>query len=264
GPVATLDQTLWTITGLNKGAVGAVGFTSFENLTGQDSTSDAFVFAAGASITGTIAGGTGSTDGFAVVDSLGLLAYQPGGPDSSGTTSLGSGLIHFTGMDAYTRFSGTAGAGVGSIHVYGGKGDDTFTVNDVIAAPIEIFGNDGTDELIGPSVDFIWIVTGDDAGTGGTNFLKFDTVEKLTGRAGADGFQITGGKISGGIDGGGGSDTLVGPDTAPSGGGPNLWTVDWLEIPPSTGVFTNGGTLNGGTTEATPFLSIEKLVGGAA
>ena len=108
GPLATLDQTLWTITGPDAGSVGATGFVSFENLTGQDSTADAFVFAAGGRITGVIAGGSGAgvVDGFAVPDASGLRAYQPG--STSGSISLnGSPTITFTGMDATARSRST-------------------------------------------------------------------------------------------------------------------------------------------------------------
>ena len=111
GPLAKSDQTLWSITGLNRGTVDGVGFVGFENLTGQDTTSDAFVFAAGSRITGTIAGGSGAgvVDGFAVRDTLGLRAYQPTSANESGTKILnGSPSITYTGMDVYTPVGGTA------------------------------------------------------------------------------------------------------------------------------------------------------------
>ncbi len=59
GPVALQDQTAWTITGANAGTVDGTAFSAFANLTGQGSTNDAFIFAAGGSLSGTIDGGAG-------------------------------------------------------------------------------------------------------------------------------------------------------------------------------------------------------------
>ena len=333
GPAATLDQVTWTISGVDTGDVEGLAFVGFENLTGDDGSDDAFVFLSGGSISGTIAGGTGGLDGFAVAVADGLRAFQPDDPDESDTDFDFSGKeISYSGMDEYnplqgttadqlvigsifdgtftvgdsgvlgqlivtfaglrfaltdagtdsstftfdrptatltvtsgsgddtatianlsptfaggvitysagvvtaklsttadavsisagslatdgspivdlvvnglTRTFGAAGAGVGSVHVYGNGGDDTFAVDDLIAAPIEIFGNDGSDELTGPDADFEWVLTGEDAGTVGGNFIRFDGVENLTGGTGIDRFILSAGSVKGEIDGGGGS-----------------------------------------------------------
>ncbi|MDB5862130.1 MAG: repeat-containing protein, partial [Ramlibacter sp.] len=107
GPVALLDQTAWSVTGIDAGTVDGTAFAGFENLSGQDSSSDAFVFATLGGVTGTISGGTGSLDGFAVAVGTGsLLAFQPAGADAADTTTVSGKTIHYAGMDRYSPFSG--------------------------------------------------------------------------------------------------------------------------------------------------------------
>ena len=79
GPVALVDQTTWNVTGANSGVVEGTAFAGFENLTGQNSSSDAFIIAAGGSVSGTLDGGTGALDGFAVFDAGGNLTSVPAG-----------------------------------------------------------------------------------------------------------------------------------------------------------------------------------------
>ena len=108
GPTARLDQTVWRITGTNVGTVDGVAFSGFENLTGQAATNDAFVFASGGSITGTIAGGAGALDGFAVEVGVNLRVFQPAGVDSTGGPVAFEGVtVTYTGMDAFNPFGGT-------------------------------------------------------------------------------------------------------------------------------------------------------------
>src|SRR6185436_12865519 len=100
GPVALLDQTLWTITGVNAGAVDGTAFAGFENLTGQNATSDAFVFDGG-SVTGTFDGGSGLHDGFATLSGGTLDAFQPAGNNAAGSSAVGQ----YAGMDRYSPFN---------------------------------------------------------------------------------------------------------------------------------------------------------------
>src|SRR5205085_3497279 len=84
-----------------------------------------------------------------------------------------------------------------------------------------------------------------DAGTldaGTISPVSFAGVENLMGGADSDTFVITSeGKLSGILEGGQGSDTVIGADT------PNTWVI--------TGV--DAGTLNG-----QPFAGVENLTGG--
>jgi hypothetical protein len=109
GPVALLDHTSWDITGTNAGVVDGTTFAGFENLTGQGSTSDAFIFEAGATVSGTIAGGSGAgaIDGFGARQAGGaVLAFQPVGADAAGTSSATGPSVTYTGMDNFNPVSG--------------------------------------------------------------------------------------------------------------------------------------------------------------
>ena len=116
-------------------------------------------------------------------------------------------------------------------------------------------GGDGDDTLTGPDVDTGWELTGADEGAIDT--VAFTGVENLTGGSAADAFAFAvdldgapTGSLTGSIDGGGGSDALVAPDTT------NDWAI--------TG--QNLGTLTfdvGGTDVPVAFTSIENLIGGS-
>jgi hypothetical protein len=109
GPLATLDQTAWRITGANSGTVDGVQFSKFTNLSGQDATSDAFVFAPGGTISGTIAGGLGSApNGFAVEDTTGLLTvFQPANVKENGNVKLNEVTVNYKGMDPFNPLQGS-------------------------------------------------------------------------------------------------------------------------------------------------------------
>ena len=106
GPSALHDQTAWTVTGANAGSVEGTAFAGFENLTGQPTTSDAFVFQSGGSISGTISARQrcrrlrGPRRGSA------LTAFQPVGTDAAGTATVAGKTINYAGMDHYTPLSG--------------------------------------------------------------------------------------------------------------------------------------------------------------
>lgn len=76
------------------GNCGRLLFSGFENLTGRNSTRDAFTIMTFGSVTGTLSGGTGSLDGFAVVNALGdMTVFQPASNDAGGSTTLGGKII---------------------------------------------------------------------------------------------------------------------------------------------------------------------------
>ena len=88
----------------------------------------------------------------------------------------------------------------------------------------------------------IWTITAEGAGASGL-FVRFESIENLFGGTGNDGFQMNGTLLGAvGLNGGGGTDTLAGPDTV------NVWAVTGNGI----------GTLN----TDTKFTSIERLIGG--
>ena len=122
----------------------------------------------------------------------------------------------------------------------GGTENDTFTFNGAfqLTGTTGIDGGGGSNTLTAPNVNNSWTVTGNNTGTitptgapGATNFTNIPTI---TGGTGNDTFTFNGAyQISGttGIDGGGGTNTLKGP---------NL-TTTWGVAGATTGTITPMG-----------------------
>ncbi len=169
------------ITGADAGSVGANSgtptslvnqFTGIANLTGGAGADD-FVFASGATLTGTINGGSGS-------NTIDYSAYATGV-----TVTLNSSTAN-----GYTGADGGISGGFSNISTLVGSAGST---------------------LIGRNVGSTWTINGVDTGTysDGTDTLDFQTFANLTGGTGTDSFDIvTGGSLSGAIDGGTGVNTL--------------------------------------------------------
>ena len=131
----------------------------------------------------------------------------------------------------------------------GDTGADSFTIGDPAKLDGIIDGGAGAgDTVTGPDVDTTWEITS--ANAGATLTVHFTRIEQLVGGSAVDAFSIDQGAwISGGINGGGGSDAIVAPNTA------NQWLVGGA----------NAGTVTvdtGGTPTSTVFASIENLIGG--
>ncbi|MFM8188319.1 MAG: hypothetical protein ACKN85_07560, partial [Pirellula sp.] len=128
------------------------------------------------------------------------------------------------------------------------SGDDTVTLGHNIPNTVEIDGGSGTDTLVGPNVDFEWVIDGPNSGQMGFDGT-FTGVETLTGGSAKDQFTFRGsgavtGSLTGQIYGGAGSDTVIGPESD------NQWII-------SGG---NAGVLNATTT----FSAVENVSGGGA
>jgi len=175
-------STTWDISGANAETVGAVSFTTFQNLIGGTGSND-FVFISAGSISGILVGG-GGTD---------TLDYS---------TDTGAITVSLTSVTAAlptpVTAAGTA-TGIGGTF----SGISTFAGNNAV-----------TDTLVGPNVNITWNITAYDSGTLGPTGATSDTVafskfEGLTGGSGNDKFVFSNGAIvSGFIDGGGGTNTL--------------------------------------------------------
>ncbi len=95
-----------------------------------------------------------------------------------------------------------------SLTVGGKAGNDTFTVTDVPAFPVELKGDAGTDVVVGPNRANTWQITGASAGTLDAS-IKISALENWTGGASTDSFVFAAGKaIAGRVDGGLGANTL--------------------------------------------------------
>ncbi|MEO1617908.1 MAG: hypothetical protein AAFV88_18790, partial [Planctomycetota bacterium] len=125
--------------------------------------------------------------------------------DSSGTQSLAED------DDTFALTPGW-GAGLESLHIIAGKGNDTLRLTDETAATnpvIRFEAGEGDDVLLGPRSDTQWFVSGLNSGT--VDSAEFNSVETLQGSADNEDVFTVGpqGRLDGGVDGGeAGFDTL--------------------------------------------------------
>ncbi len=209
----------WNITDTNAGNINNAifGFTSIENLTGG-SQPDAFNFADGKSVSGSVDGGAG-------INTLDYSAYTTSvvvdlnTASATGTASIanirnligGSGNDTLTGDSAANQLTGNGGNDT----LAGGAGDDTYLFGDN-------WGVDTITELAGAGSDtlsfnlatigVIFTLSGASLtvadGSGSTLTHAADNIERLIG-GGDDDFAFADGvTYAGTIDGGAGSDLL--------------------------------------------------------
>src|SRR5207244_2627273 len=134
-------------------------------------------------------------------------------------------------------------ADTNAVEVEGSDDADRLVIDDSVPVdlPIAFTGRHGFDKLFGRHADSVWHITGRDAGT--VDSITFSEVENLTGGAASDTFVVApDASLSGVLDGGAGSDTLVGADAE------NTWTISG----------SDAGTLND-----LSFSGIENVTGGA-
>lgn len=205
-----------------------------------------------------VSGGTATTDKLIGADTAAtwtLSALNAGDRDS---VLMFAGFERLTGGTSDDYFVFEPAGSVGST-IDGGGGTDTLDYTNFTATVainlqtatatgtggfvgIESFvGGNGNDTLTGPNAATTWSLTGVDQGT--VNGLAFLSMENLVGGSAADTFSVGAGSLSGSINGGTGTDTLIGGDQI------NSWLI------PTT---NNAGTLNG-----LVFTSVENLTGGA-
>ncbi|HZF80990.1 MAG TPA: LEPR-XLL domain-containing protein, partial [Rubrivivax sp.] len=101
----------WTVSGANSGDVGGVKFISFESLVGASLTAnDLFVFDAAGSLSGSVAGGSGTYDSISVQAGVGgdYSVFNPAGLDAAGTLTLHGKTIVYSGIDRQDLTGGTA------------------------------------------------------------------------------------------------------------------------------------------------------------
>jgi hypothetical protein len=122
--------------------------------------------------------------------------------------SFGSGVV------AGTVMASVAYKNVQQVTVDGGPGFNTFRVfGSAAGTPVTIKAVAGTNLLVGPNGTTSWDITGPNAGTLKGSLLpsvvRFTGMQSLRGGVGADTFLMhTSGKVTGTIDGGGGTNTL--------------------------------------------------------
>jgi len=206
-----------------------------------------------------------------------------------GTLTGGPGADNFDFFDGGSLFGSIDGAGGANTLDYSSASgpvgvDLNFDKASDITGHFSNIGNfvgsaSSNDNLIGP--DALWIINGANSGT--VNGIPFSSFENLTGSILSDTFEfVTGGSISGNLDGGGGHNTLdytswSGPvtvnlasDTGPGIGGTfsNIDSIvgsngsDMLIGPNAAATWTLTGS-NSGSVNGTAFSSFENLTGGS-
>ncbi len=303
----------WTVTGLNAGTVTGLtlGFTSIGNLIGGNGP-DSFSLVAG-SLTGSIHGGAGSDtltglaagasytvdddnagtvtgvgDGYQEIENLvgsvgndrfvindgGQLSGSIDGGLGSNTLDAADGAdtITVTGLNEGTFDPITSGyTNIGNIDA--GEGDDTLVIEAFGRLTGSATGGDGDDSIenLGPAT---WTITDENEGRLSTVGNGWTAYETLVGGDQNDTFAFDeGGQLTGSIEGGGGINTVQGPNqdtqwtiTAKNAGnlevaGDSLVQNGYFEIQNLTGnegidvyEFELGasveGTIDGGTSDA--------------
>ena len=257
---ATNGTNAWLTTGTNSGTLNeSTLFSGITNLAGGSGGDTTTIGIPG--FIGSITGGGGSDT---LAASNGANTWQATGTNSgtlngdtlfSGITNLvgGSGADTLTGRNVpnvwiipgtkTATLDGMSATGMDALT--GGSGTDIFRLDTGVSTFNGSITGDGvSDTLAATNGTNSWQVTGANVGTlnGSTTFSGITT---LTGGTGADTFRLAADVpvFSGGIAGGGGSDTLAATN------GTNSWQV--------TGA--NAGTLNGSTV----FSAITTLAGGS-
>ena len=245
------DQvTSWTLSGPNDGTVNAINFFDFNNLTGNNNSDSFTVF--GGTLSGTLSGGNGS-DSLRGSDSGELWTFS--GTDVGSLTSIAAfdsieSLTGGNGVDIFrfdngAGFSGSIDGGAGSDQVDLSAQLGTVVVdlgNPVISNIESYLGNGADSTIIATDSDNLWAITGTDSGD--VNGIAFSGFNNITGNSRIDQFVLSGGTISGTIDGAGGSDSLTADNVA------NTWNIL--------------ATDNGSVTGVGSFVQVENLTGGSA
>jgi hypothetical protein len=136
-----------------------------------------------------------------------------------------------------------------SLTVFAGRGNDLFTVVRAPAAlPVSFHGGSGSNLLMGPDRDSIWLVGGANSGVlqdpGGDANVEFTDVQNIRAGSADDSFSFSpGASISGLVDGGRGTNEINLRTLST----PQIFTIDAL----------NSGTVAG----VTRFSSIQNLLG---
>ena len=147
----------------------------------------------------------------------------------------GSGAGNTTFINSFT--------GIGKIT--GQAGSDEFTLLNSAASDIELVGGGGRDEVIGFEELTDWTLTASQAGSINAKSILFSDIESIAGGSALDRFTMSDVALDIDIDGGGGSDVLIGPNVA------RTYRVDAI----------NGGEVEEANLQ---FADVENLIGGSA
>jgi hypothetical protein len=155
---------------------------------------------------------------------------------SAALEAMGSNLVIAGLAGSFIFYSG-----VTQTTILMGRGDDNFAIDALPTTPVLLNGGGGNNTLTGPNVPIAWSINAQNGGTLGT--VTFSSFQNLVGGTGNDTFQFTStGSLTGTADGGGGTNTLVGPDQA----------TNWLI-----------NAANAGKMGSVPFVNFQNVTGGS-
>ena len=222
------------VTGLATNLAGAIGGSGTSTLTGANSANTWNITGANSGTVNTFPfSGFGNLTGGTVSDTFtmesgGSLTGTLTGTAGSTSTLVGSSLASTFTITATSAGTLTSSSGIVSF-----KG-------------IKILvGGSGGDTLVGANTTNTWNISGSDSGT--LNAFTFAGIANLTGGTAADTFTVgTNGSLTGTLSGGGGTDTLIGPNVA------STFTLSG----------SNAGNLSTSTPVIPMFTQIAKVTGG--
>ena len=126
-------RVTWTVSGADSGDVGGLRFSGFEQLVGADlAASDLFVFEAGGSLSGGVAGGSGTFDSISVQNGVGgdFTVFNPAGVDTAGILALHGKSIVYSGIDRQDLVGGDEFDKI----IYGSVFNDRIVIEDADAS----------------------------------------------------------------------------------------------------------------------------------
>lgn len=175
----------------------------------------------------------------------------------NGASGTENTLFGPAGATMWSINSNNGGVLIGSTMIFsnmqnlvGTASDDIFTFTGPyqVSGGTGIAGAAGTNTIIGPPEETNWVITAANEGTleptGSSGPTKFSSIQTLIGGAGEDIFDVSAGfTTTNPLDGGGGVNTIIGPNT------PNAWTISSDDTGDINGSisFTNMGNLSGGS-----------------
>ena len=255
----------FTMTSVNAGIANGVSFSGFENLSGLG---DDDTFNMNGTLSGTVDGGTDGLNGDVIIGTSAANAFVVNASDSGVVNGVSffnvENLTGGASGDVFTitaNLTGTAsgasgsdvfnindGGSIGSINggadsdlvSYAGRTSAVTVAIDMFPAVEALVGSAQFDTLQGTSLADTFTLIGADSGI--ANGVSFSSFENISGLGGADVFNMNAG-VSGTVDGGDGSDVIVGAAAA------NEFVVNAAD----------SGTVNG-----TLFVNAENLTGGAS
>jgi len=233
------SNTAWIITADNEGTINpaAVGTTSLTNIQVWEggTQDDTFTFSNAFQISGGIQGGNGNNtiQGPNVITPWAITGNDQGNLNPTGAT----GPTSFTDI-------GT---------LLGGSAADNFTFSGAgyLSGATGIQGGGGINSLTGPNLGNTWTVTGLNSGTlfptGATGTTSFADIAQINGGSANDDITFTtNASLTQGIDGGGGTNQVTGPDLT------TTWAING----------NNTGTINPGIGPTT-LTNIQQFIGGS-